>query len=86
MSGPTEHHPESRQPRQEPLPEPFPEYLLCPHCGEPEVEVWCYQDGVNCHQCGKWIPHALPSRLGSSPLCRQAEAARGAARPPGAEG
>jgi hypothetical protein len=24
-----------------PLPDPFPEYLVCPHCGETKVEVFC---------------------------------------------
>ena len=40
-----------------PLPDPYPEYVPCPHCGEPEVEVWCYQTGVNCHRCAGWIEH-----------------------------
>ena len=26
-----------------PLPDPFPDYVRCPHCGEAEVEVWCYR-------------------------------------------
>ncbi|HEY4687957.1 MAG TPA: hypothetical protein VIK33_01505 [Anaerolineae bacterium] len=44
-----------------PLPDPFPEYVACPHCGEAEVEVWCYQAGVHCHTCGGWIDHARPA-------------------------
>ena len=40
-----------------PLPDPFPEYLTCPVCGEPEVEVWCYEDGARCHACGAWVQH-----------------------------
>ena len=40
-----------------PLPNPYPEYLPCPLCGEPEVEVWCYQKRVMCHNCGGWFDH-----------------------------
>ena len=40
-----------------PLPNPYPEYLPCPLCGEPEVEVWCYQVRVMCHNCGGWFDH-----------------------------
>lgn len=46
-----------RQEPDLPLPDPYPEYVACPSCGEPEVEVWCYEDGTRCHQCGTWIPH-----------------------------
>lgn len=52
-----------------PLPDPFPEYLTCPFCGELEVEVWCYQDGVKCHNCGEWLTHPRPECFGS-PGCR----------------
>jgi hypothetical protein len=54
-----------------PLPDPFPEYVSCPHCGEPEVEVWCYQAEVRCHQCGQLLPHRQPSCFGTSPICRR---------------
>ena len=40
-----------------PLPDPFPDYLICPHCGEREVEVWCYEQRAQCHRCGGWIEH-----------------------------
>jgi hypothetical protein len=53
-----------------PLPDPYPEYIACPHCGEPEVEVWCYQAEVQCHQCGQWIKHEQPPCVGSSPICK----------------
>lgn len=53
-----------------PLPDPYPDYVPCPHCGEPEVEVWCYQSRVQCHMCGGWIAHPTPPCLGSSPACR----------------
>jgi hypothetical protein len=29
--------------------------VTCPHCGEPEVEVWCYESTARCHNCGGWI-------------------------------
>lgn len=37
---------------------PYPDYVVCPACGELEVEVWCYAEGVRCHACGSGIPHA----------------------------
>lgn len=52
-----------------PLPDPFPEYVECPHCGEPEVEVWCYQTRVQCHACGEWIAHTPPACFGSLQKC-----------------
>jgi len=39
---------------------PFPDYVTCPQCGEPEVEVWCYATTVRCHACGQVFEHALP--------------------------
>ncbi|HLE28992.1 MAG TPA: hypothetical protein VI793_12790 [Anaerolineales bacterium] len=39
---------------------PYPDYVPCPHCGEPEVEVWCYEKTVRCHNCGKTFEHAVP--------------------------
>src|SRR5262245_57337156 len=53
-----------------PLPDPFPEYVECPYCGEPEVEVWCYQTRVQCHACGCWLPHRPPKCFGTSEKCR----------------
>jgi len=38
-----------------PLPHPFPDYMTCPYCGEPEVEIWCYQAAAQCYNCGGWI-------------------------------
>ena len=38
----------------------FPDYVMCPHCGEPEVEVWCYVTLAYCHACGQTFDHALP--------------------------
>ncbi len=46
------------------LQRPFPDYLACPHCGEPEVEVWCYDLTVQCHACGQGFAHALPPECG----------------------
>lgn len=53
-----------------PLPDPFPEYITCTHCGEPEVEVWCYQARVQCHACGGWMDHALAGCFGMSTMCQ----------------
>ncbi len=39
---------------------PFPDYVICPYCGEPEVEVWCYAVEACCHACGQMFAHALP--------------------------
>jgi hypothetical protein len=52
--------PSEALPEDLPLPDPFPDYLPCPHCGEPEVEVWCYQTQVQCHRCGGWFDHQPP--------------------------
>jgi hypothetical protein len=48
-----------------PLPSQFPEYLTCPNCGEPEVEVWCYEKEAVCYNCGCVFPHPLPRCFGS---------------------
>jgi len=53
-----------------PLPDPFPEYVDCPHCGEPEVEIWCYQLRAQCHVCGEWIAHQPPPCFGCQKECR----------------
>lgn len=55
-----------------PLPDPYPEYLVCPHCGEPEVEVWCYQTQVRCHSCGQWFAHEPATCRGTTAICRAA--------------
>ena len=43
------------------LQRPFPDYVTCPHCHEPEVEVWCYNPSAHCHACGQAFTHALPA-------------------------
>ncbi len=57
-----------------PLPDPFPEYVRCPHCGEPEVEVYCFQTEAICHNCGQTITHARPPGCGTYPYCQRGEA------------
>lgn len=56
------------------LPDPFPEYLTCPQCGEAEIEVFCYQTEARCHNCGTLIPHAAPPGCGTYPYCRRGAA------------
>jgi transcription elongation factor Elf1 len=46
---------------------PYPDYVTCPHCGEPEVEVWCNVTTATCHACGREFDHALPAECG--PVC-----------------
>lgn len=46
------------------LQRPFPDYVTCPHCGEPEVEVWCYDATAHCHACQQAFSHALPVECG----------------------
>jgi hypothetical protein len=53
------------------LPDPFPEYLTCPACGQAEVEVFCYQTEGRCHNCGALIAHPPPPGCGTSPYCRR---------------
>jgi ribosomal protein S27E len=31
----------------------YPDYVTCPHCAEPEVEVWSHDETVRCHNCGR---------------------------------
>ena len=52
-----------------PLPDPFPDYVPCPHCGEAEVEVWCYLEGGKCYHCGGWVSHPKPPFCGLAPYC-----------------
>jgi len=40
---------------------PYPDYVECPHCGEPEVEVWCNEATARCHNCGRTFDHPLPA-------------------------
>ncbi len=54
------------------LPDPYPEYVTCPHCGEPEVEVFCYETRCRCHHCGQWFDHTPPSTCGQWPHCKRA--------------
>ncbi len=54
-----------------PLTDPFPEYIRCPQCGEPEVEVYCYQTTAVCHNCGKSIEHIPPAGCGAYPFCKR---------------
>jgi hypothetical protein len=69
-----------------PLSDPFPEYVRCPHCGEEEVEVFCYQTGVRCHNCGGLIAHTPPPGCGTYPFCKRGQppADPSADGPPGA--
>lgn len=53
------------------LPDPFPEYVSCPACGEAEVEVFCYQSEARCHNCGHVFPHARPPGCGTYPFCKR---------------
>lgn len=39
---------------------PYPDYVPCPHCGEPEVEVWCTEKTARCHHCGRTFDHVVP--------------------------
>jgi hypothetical protein len=54
-----------------PLPDPYLDYITCPHCGEQEIEVFCYQTEVVCHNCGKSIAHIPPSFCGTYPFCKR---------------
>ncbi len=56
-------HPNAGHPRV-----PYPDYVTCPHCGEPEVEVWCYETTARCHNCGQTFDHPLPP--GCGPDCQ----------------
>lgn len=40
-----------------PLPDPFPDYVMCPVCGEPDIEIWCYEETGRCPNCGAEISH-----------------------------
>gem|GEM_PF-6809175 len=54
-----------------PLPTPYPEYLTCSHCGEPEVEVWCFESVVVCHNCGGLILHQPALDCEDCKFCQQ---------------
>lgn len=69
--------PEPNPPRIDPvtglaLPDPYPEYVTCPHCGEPEVEVFCYETQGRCHRCGQLFEHIPPVTCGQWPYCKRA--------------
>jgi ribosomal protein S27E len=73
MSSEAQPTPQRTDPRTGlPLPDPYPEYMPCPHCGELEVEVWCYQARVRCHHCGQWITHTPAPCRGTAAICRAA--------------
>jgi hypothetical protein len=57
-----------------PLPDPFPEYVCCPECGEAEVEVYCFEAEARCHNCGTVFAHARPPGCGTYPFCKRATA------------
>lgn len=64
------------------LARPFPDYVTCPDCNEPEVEVWCYAVEAKCHNCGHTFDHPLPVKCQST--CNvelRAQAARVSPRP-----
>jgi hypothetical protein len=67
------------------LTDPFPEYMRCPQCGEAEVEVWCYQLSVKCHNCGRVIEHTPPPLCGTYPYCKRASASGAVQDPPGVQ-
>ncbi len=54
-----------------PLPDPYVEYITCPYCNEQEVEVFCYQTEVACHNCHKMIVHTPPATCGTFPFCKR---------------
>ncbi|HLF03034.1 MAG TPA: hypothetical protein VI547_13715 [Anaerolineales bacterium] len=62
-----------------PLPDPYPEYVQCPHCGEMEVEVYCFETMAQCHNCGQAFEHKPPLRCGIFPFCRRGRTDRDAA-------
>jgi hypothetical protein len=49
--------PLQQEPSARPLPDPFPDYVTCPVCGEPDIEIWCYEETVRCPTCGAEISH-----------------------------
>jgi rubredoxin len=55
--------------------QPFPDYVTCPHCGEPEVEVWCYELAATCHACGYTFDHSIPTEC--EDVCSDDMRARG---------
>ncbi len=56
------------------LDSPYPDYVICPHCGEPEVEVWSYEKTAHCHNCGRTFEHLVsPDREPERPARDQPE-------------
>ncbi|GBD10267.1 hypothetical protein HRbin22_02534 [Candidatus Thermoflexus japonica] len=47
----------AQEPYKRPLPDPFPDYVTCPVCGEPDIELWCYEERGRCPNCGAEISH-----------------------------
>ena len=74
---------EQRMPGEErqtlPLPHPYPDYVPCPHCGAPEVEIWCYQAAVQCYNCGAWIENKTQADCGNEANCPPRPAGDGSA-------
>jgi hypothetical protein len=58
-----------------PLPDPYTDYIVCPHCGEPDIEIWCYQQRVQCHNCAGWIDHESPQDCPNQPSCKKPDEA-----------
>ena len=56
-----------------PLPDPFPDYVVCPYCGELEVEVYCYEATARCHSCGREFRHERPQGCGTFPFCKRGQ-------------
>ena len=42
------------------LKSPYPDYVTCPGCGEPEVEVWSDRKSARCHNCGLTFDYPPP--------------------------
>ncbi len=45
-----------------PLPDPYPDYVVCQNCGELEVEIWSYETETRCHSCGSVVRRQPPAR------------------------
>jgi hypothetical protein len=56
----------SRQPALRTEPAEYPRYLVCPRCGEPEVEVWNCDHPVRCHQCQQTFACSEADETGTS--------------------
>ena len=48
----------------------YPDYVPCPHCGEPEVEVWPYEKTARCHNCARTFEsHPAPQLQAAEGKC-----------------